>query len=66
KRHCNNTNIFETEPSVIDENDQLPGDYYSLFNEDNVENLSQLIDDSVLNEEMNLSTFNEINFELEK
>ncbi|KAF0513854.1 hypothetical protein F8M41_017715 [Gigaspora margarita] len=66
KYHCNNTNIFETEPSVIDENDQLLKDYYSLFNEDNVENLSQLIDDSVLNEETNLSTFNEINFELEK
>ncbi|CAG8817180.1 44715_t:CDS:2, partial [Gigaspora margarita] len=53
-------------PSVIDENGQFPEDYYSLFNEDNVENLSQLIDNSVLNEETNLPIFNEINFELEK
>ncbi|CAG8855720.1 22113_t:CDS:2, partial [Gigaspora margarita] len=59
-------NLKKSELSVIDENGQFPEDYYSLFNEDNVENLSQLIDDSVLNEETNLPTFNEINFDLEK
>ncbi|CAG8802475.1 12402_t:CDS:2, partial [Gigaspora rosea] len=54
------------EPSINNENGQLPEDYYSLFNDDNEEELSQLIDDSVLNEETNLPKFNEINLELVK
>ncbi|CAG8511508.1 24514_t:CDS:2, partial [Dentiscutata erythropus] len=41
-------------------------DYCSLFNDGNEEELSHLIDDNVLNEETNLSKFNEINLELEK
>ncbi|RIB13782.1 hypothetical protein C2G38_2324563 [Gigaspora rosea] len=56
----------DPEPSVNNENDQLPEDYCSLFNDDNEEELSRLIDDHILNEETNLPEFNEINFELEK
>ncbi|CAG8459362.1 27165_t:CDS:2 [Gigaspora margarita] len=41
-------------------------DYCSLFNNDNEEELSRLIDDHILNEETNLPEFNEINFELGK
>ncbi|CAG8856477.1 34199_t:CDS:1, partial [Gigaspora margarita] len=37
-----------------------------FFNNDNEEELDRLIDDHIINEEMNLSEFNEINFELEK
>ncbi|CAG8743505.1 5240_t:CDS:2, partial [Racocetra fulgida] len=54
------------EPSINNENDQLPEDYCSLFNDGNEEELSHLIDDNVLNEETNLPKFNEINLELEK
>ncbi|CAG8718685.1 42535_t:CDS:2 [Gigaspora margarita] len=66
EHHCYNTNIFETELLVNNENNQLLEDYCSLFNNDNVEEISQLIDDHILNEETNFSNFNEINFELEK
>ncbi|CAG8804014.1 8155_t:CDS:2, partial [Gigaspora margarita] len=59
-------NLNKREPLVNNENDQLLEDYCSLFNDDNVEELSQLIDNHVLNEETNLFNFNEINFELEK
>ncbi|CAG8682444.1 30935_t:CDS:2, partial [Gigaspora margarita] len=52
--------------SANNENDQLPKDYCSLFNNDNKEKLSQLIDNNILNEETNLTEFNEINFELKK
>ncbi|CAG8493923.1 46186_t:CDS:2 [Gigaspora margarita] len=57
---------IKMKPLINNKNDQLLEDYCSLFNDDNVEELSQLIDDHILNKEMNLSNFNEINFELEK
>ncbi|CAG8757479.1 41788_t:CDS:10, partial [Gigaspora margarita] len=61
---CNNSYIFEAGPLDNNENDQSLEDYCSLFNDDNEEELSQLIDDYILNEETNLPQFNEINFEL--
>ncbi|CAG8798163.1 1337_t:CDS:2 [Gigaspora margarita] len=61
---CNNSYIFEAGPLVNNKNAQLLEDYCLLFNDDNEEELSQLIDDHILNEETNLPQFNEINFEL--
>ncbi|CAG8854651.1 5144_t:CDS:2, partial [Gigaspora margarita] len=39
-------NLNKREPSINNENDQLLEDYFSLFNDNNEEELSQLIDDT--------------------